>query len=152
MKRGHKKILFACRNNPSIHRRENLRSTVHLRDIRRTDKSHGDFADPPAVSFRIKASELSSVSISDSKDIHCSEIATFVILDSLRKKQKSGTGSENRQPGKNTLPQRFKQFQIPQELSLYGTLAPGEDDTVDAVQICSLRQQLSKFASSTRTT
>ena len=110
--------------------RENFYATFDRFDIRRADKRHFDRF---SAEFRnrIKASELTSVCVSNNGDVHGPKVRNGFVVDLFGKQDHSGAGSEDRQTVLNQITDRVHHVQIDKQLSHRGALAAGKDQPVE---------------------
>ena len=86
-------VLYA--DDPVFYRSQNLCIFIDVRYIRRTDKSHGNFAQRSNSFFRMKASKLSSVGISAHTHGNGAKMTVVLSFNLRSQKDQSGAGSQN---------------------------------------------------------
>ena len=112
MKRKSQLIIVLYANDPVFDRSQNPCITVDVRYIRRTDKSHGDFAHRFNRFFCMEASQLSSIGISADTHGNGAEMTAVLSFDFRRQKDQSGTGSQDGHSVFNSFFQGFKHLKF----------------------------------------
>lgn len=70
----------------------------------------------------MKASELSTISVVDSRNVHSRKVYSVIIFDPPGKQKQACGGSIRRESRKDPLPDRFKQTEFVQQLALNGSV------------------------------
>ena len=130
MKRQRHLLPIPNRHNPILYYSQYLNSIRNIRHIRRPDKRHRNLPNSFKLCFRVKTPQLPSISIPLHRHRNRLKMHHRIPLQRIRQKNHPRTGSQNRKPLLNLLPDRIKHPKLPSKLPLYRTFAAGKNQPV----------------------
>ena len=111
--KGESQLIFVLHaDDPVFYRSQNLCIFIDVRYIRRTDKSHGNFAQRSNSFFRVETSQLSSIGIPADAHGNGAEMTAVLSFDFRRQKDQSGTGSQDGHSVFNSFFQGLKHIKL----------------------------------------
>ena len=108
MKRQRHLLPIPNRHNPILYYSQYLNSIRNIRHIRRADKRHRNLPNSFKLCFRVKTPQLPSISIPLHRHRNRLKMHHRIPLQRIRQKNHPRTGSQNRKPILNLLPDRIK--------------------------------------------